>query len=88
MTTAVAMVLDALDGPGGDADVDALVEAAAGSRSVLIDAEGPLVERLHLRPDDFAATHALQQLHRALVRVDRDPPMMLTMSRRGRHHAA
>lgn len=86
MTGSVATVIDSLDGAGTDADVDELVRLAAGSRSMLIDAEGALVERLHLRPDDFAATHALQQLHRALMRVDRDPPMMLTMARRVRRH--
>lgn len=86
MTSTVATVIDSLEGAGTDSDVDELVKLAAGSRPMLIDAEGPLVERLHHRPDDFAATHALQLLHRALRRVDRDPPMMLTMSRRVRQH--
>ena len=84
MTSTVATVIESLHGAGTEADVDELVRAAAGSRSMLIEAEGPLVERLHRRPDDFEATDALQQLHRALMRVDRDAPMMLSMSRRRR----
>jgi hypothetical protein len=88
MTRTVAMVINSLDGAGTDADVDELVEIAAGSRSTLIDAEQPLVERLHLRPDDFAATHGLQQLHRALMRVDRELPVILTKSRRIRRRSS
>ena len=78
----VSSVIASLEGAGTAANVDELVHAAAGSRSTLIDAQAPLVARLHRYSDDFAATHALQQLHRALAQVARAPQMRPTQSRR------
>ena len=76
MSTAVTLLIDTLDGTGRDGSVTELVDAAAGSRSMLIDAQAPLVARLRDAPADFAATEALQLLHRALAKVDRGPPVV------------
>jgi len=86
MSTAVTVLIGTLDGAGIDGSVDELVVAAAASRSMLVDAQAPLVARLHDQPADFAATNALQQLYRALARVDRGPPVVPVQSKakRGR----
>jgi hypothetical protein len=76
MSTSVTVLVATLDEAGIDGSVDDLVDAAAGSRSMLIDAQAPLVARLHDQPADFAATEALQRLHDALARVDRGPPVV------------
>ena len=73
VSTPVTALIGTLDGAGVDGSVDQLVDAASGSRSMLIDAQAPLLVRLHLEPGDFPATEALQLLHRALTRVDRGP---------------
>ena len=81
MSTSVTVLLATLDGKGVDGSVDDLVDAAAGSRSMLIDAQAPLLARLHEQSADFAASEALQLLHRALARVDRGPPVVPLQSK-------
>ena len=76
MSTPVTVLIATLDGAGIDGSVEQLVDAADGSRSMLIDAQSPLLARLHNRSGDFSATEALQLLHRALARIDRGPQIV------------
>ena len=76
MSTPVTVLIAALNGTGIDGSVDDLVDAAAGSRSMLIDARTPLVARLHEQSADFAATTSLQLLDRAVARFDRGLPVV------------
>jgi len=70
-----ALALAATLGPGGEGH-EAAVQQLAGSadRVALERAQAELVQRIHVRSDDFQATAALNLVNRALAAVGWEDP--------------